>query len=187
MTTADKIALFSAIGAWISGVATLLAVIISLYLANRKTKVRLSCVVGERLILTKSLDEANSRQPGIAIIVTNLSALPIKLTSIGWTCGNKLFSTNWVNRKKHYWHQMLGDIDSEDLPKRIEYGEQGFFWISLVGKEDTWFQEFVEQMKEVGANPQYLKISIATSSGGLFNFRPDDELIQKFSEYFNAA
>lgn len=186
MTTADKIALFSAIGGWVSGIGTLIAVVTSLYLANRKTKVRVACDVGERIIVTPGAQGENAQQPGIAIVVTNLTAMPVKLTSIGWSCGKSWASTDWYRRKKCYWHQMLGDADSDNLPKRIEYGEQGFFWISLINKEESWFQKFAQDMKDKGANPRNLKLSIATSSGGRFYFQPDKDLIKKFTDIFNA-
>ncbi|MFV7516260.1 hypothetical protein [Enterobacter kobei] len=190
MTTTDKIALFSAIGGWVSGIGTLIAVVVSLYLANRKTKVRIDCVVGERVILTRGLDGGNAQQPGIAIVVTNLTAMPINLTSIGWSCGtfwSYRSCLDWFRRKKCYWHQMLGDVDSEKIPKRIEYGEQGFFWVSLVDREESWFQKFAREMKDKGADPRKLKLSIATSSGGLFYFRPEKDLIDKFLEHFNSV
>ncbi|PAO24634.1 hypothetical protein [Enterobacter roggenkampii] len=173
MTTADKIALFSAIGGWVSGIGTLLAVIISLYLANRRAKVRLKCDAGERIIVTQGAHPDAEHQPGVAITITNLTALPVTITSLGWECG-----------KKNYWHQMLGDPESARLPKRLEYGEQGFFWISLTGKEETWFEDFAQQLKERGANPQKMKVTVATSSGGVFRFTPDKELLNRFKTAF---
>ncbi|MEL4014378.1 hypothetical protein [Dryocola clanedunensis] len=176
MTTADKIALFSAVGGWVSGLGALLAVIVSLYLANRKTKVQIKCDVGERLIISKGSFGDSSKQSGIAIVVTNLTSLPVKITGIGWSCG-----------KGHYWHQILGDKDSDVLPKKIEYGDQGFFWVSLEGKEESWFQGIAKQMKDKKANISKLKVSISTASGGLFYFSPEKELKAKFSEYYKKA
>lgn len=169
MTTADKIALFSAIGGWVSGIGTLLAVAISLYLANRRAKVRLKCDAGERIIVTQGKHSGAENQPGVAITITNLTALPVTITTLGWTCG-----------KKNYWHQMLGDPESASLPKRLEYGEQALFWISLAGKEDTWFEVFAQELKKRGANPHKMKVTVTTSSGGVFRFTPEKELLNKF-------
>lgn len=172
MTTADKIALLSAIGSWVSGIGTLLAVVISLYLANRKAKLRLKCEVGERVMIIPGANPGEGdNQPGISIIVTNLSVLPVTINTIGWTCG-----------KKNYWHQMLGDPESARLPNRLEYGEQAIFWISLEGKEESWFEEFAQQLKERGANPNKMKVTISTSSGGILHFNLEKDLLNKFSQ-----
>lgn len=172
MTTADKIALLSAIGTWVSGIGTLLAVAISLYLANKKAQVKIKCEVGERVIVIQGSNPDDGYQTGISIIVTNLTSLPVTINTLGWTCG-----------KNNYWHQMLGDPDSATLPKRLEYGEQGIFWISLEGKEESWFEKFSQQLKTRGANPKKMKMTVTTSSGEVFKFKPDKELLNKFSQF----
>lgn len=174
MSTSDKIALFSAIGGWVSGIGTFLAVLVSLYLANRKPKLRLKCQISEMTIVSRSPINHGSQKPGIAMIITNLSSVPVRIQSLGWSCG-----------KDKYWHQILGDVDSAVLPKTIEYGNQAVFWIDLEGREEEWFFDIGKLLKEAGADTRKMRLCVSTSTGRLFYFKPDKEFVEKIASKMN--
>ncbi|HBQ4906494.1 TPA: hypothetical protein ACJ2PF_004325 [Klebsiella pneumoniae] len=176
MNVADKIALFSAIGGWVSGVGALAAVITSLYIANKKVKVRLSCHVAEKVILTPGMGEENNRESGIAFEVVNLTTLPITINTIGWRFD-----------RRYYWHQMFGDRMSHALPKRLDYGESAFFWVSLEGKEDEWFNDFATELNSKGAKAKRVECAISTSTGGPRYFPVDEKLKAKFRGLISSA
>lgn len=168
MSIADKIALFSALGGWLSGIGTLAAVITSLYIANKKVKVRLQCTVAERIIITPGLGDENNKEPGIAFEVVNHTQLPVTLTSLGWRVD-----------KNMYWHQMLGDRMSHKLPMKLEYGEKAFFWVSLKNKELEWFDKIADEIKQRGGKAKTIECALATSTGGTKYYAVDKDLRNK--------
>lgn len=168
MNLADKIALFSAIGGWVSGVSTVAAVSVSLYLANRKPRISIKCRVGLRVIFGKSYVGRDVREDGLAITVTNQSIVPITVNNIHWEIGQKTVL-----------HQVFGDTNSASLPKRLEYGEEALFWIKNEG--DEWLCRFSEKLKGQDAKMRKLKCCINLSTGQTFAFRPDKAFLDKLS------
>lgn len=171
MNLSDKIALFSAIGGWVSGLGALAAVITSLYIANKKVKVQLKCTVSEKIIFTHGAIGPGIEEKGIAFEIVNLTTIPITLTSLGWRFD-----------KKFYFHQILGDHLSHSLPKRIEYGEKALFWVKLEGREDAWFNAYAEALKLNGVIAKHVECGISTTTGGVKYFPVDSSLKERFKK-----
>ncbi|HDX5736684.1 TPA: hypothetical protein SJ157_000283 [Yersinia enterocolitica] len=169
MNLADKIALFSAIGGWVSGIATVAAVSVSLYLANRKPRISIKCRVGLKIILSKSYAGMDVRENGLAITVINQSVVPITVNNIHWEIGQETVL-----------HQLFGDTHSASCPKKLEYGEEALFWIKNEG--DEWLCRFSAQLKGQNAKMRKLKCCINLSTGQTFAFRPDKVFLDKLSE-----
>lgn len=68
-------------GNWVSGLGSLLAVVVALYLAKQQRAVRLTVTAGERLIVTRASQEAPS---ALMVLVTNVGQAPATITLIGW-------------------------------------------------------------------------------------------------------
>lgn len=165
----DDIAYWSMIGSWVSGIATFLAVVVSLYIANRKPKASLTCEVGLRIIFGKNALGQKLDENGLAIRVVNQSTIPIKISSVGWK----------LSRKK-YFHQLLGDVHSDVLPKKIEFGEQALLWVKVDGTD--WLKEFAEEVRNVGCDVKKLRCAINLSTGKTFYFKPEKDFIKKLSD-----
>ncbi|HGM5053258.1 TPA: hypothetical protein ACKP2K_000708 [Serratia marcescens] len=169
MNLADKIALFSAVGGWVSGIATVAAVSVSLYLANRKPKISIKCQVGFRVIVGKSFVGKDVEENGLAIVVTNQSIVPITVNNIHWEFG-----------RATVLHQKFGDANSASCPKKLEYGDEALFWIK--NENDDWLRRFSLKLKEQHANLRKLKCCINISTGQTFAFRPDKPFQEELSK-----
>lgn len=166
--TDQSIAFWAMIGSWVSGVATFLAVIASLYIANRKPKAHLTCKVGKRVIFGKNVLGDKIKENGLGITVVNQSIVPVKIISIGWSIGND-----------KYFHQILGDIHSDEIPKKLEYGEQAFFWIKM--DDGDWMERFADEIIKNDGKVEKLKFVINLSTGKSFYFKPEKAFLEQIS------
>jgi hypothetical protein len=163
---ADDIAFWSMIGSWVSGIATFLAVLMSLHIANRKPKPHIGWEIGERTIFGQNSQGMPIKEEGIAIKIVNKSTVPITIVSIGWkTGGSKQF------------YQNFGDVNSHDVPKRIEYGEQAFFWIK--NEDDKRIINFARDLKEVKGSVRKLRCYISLSTGKTFLIKPEKDFLNR--------
>lgn len=85
LTTADKINLFNAFGAWGAAIGTILAVIVALYLARSDRIVRVELSVGHRLV-GSGLD-VTRYQDHCVIKAVNMGLRKVTITGIGWKVG----------------------------------------------------------------------------------------------------
>jgi len=164
--TTDEVAFWSMIGSWVSGAATFLAVLASLHIANRKPKTSLTCKVGERIIFGKNLLGENLQESGLGITVVNQSTVPVKIVSIGWRLS-----------KHKYFYQILGDHHSDAVPKRIEYGEQAFFWIKM--DDNDWLERFANDFKKHNGKLKHLRCAVNLSTGKSFYIKPESAFLKK--------
>lgn len=70
---------------WLSAFGTILAVVTSLYLASRKSKIKLEAHVGLRLIIGRG-DSAPFPQ-FLSFQITNVGGRPARISNIGWEVG----------------------------------------------------------------------------------------------------
>lgn len=166
-------------GTWFAGIATFAAVFVSLRLSRATTKVKLKCNVAERVIITALTNGTTRQEPGIAFQITNLSISPVKITNVGWSAG-----------KGKYWMQQFGDVNSERLPKKLDYGEEVLFWVSLdegEEPENEWFRKIAIQFKKKAAVINKVRCAVTTSTGGTINFKVDKKLLEKIELYMNES
>ncbi|MEJ5176947.1 hypothetical protein [Erwinia sp. MYb416] len=164
---AAKWAFWAMIGTWFSGFATFIAVLGTLFLANRKPKAFVTCKVGRRIIFGSNALLQKIQENGIAIEVTNQSSVPAQIVSIGWKVGKKI-----------YFHQIFGDANSATLPKKIEYGEKALFWIKLDDKEQ-WLEGIAEKIINQGGSIKNLRCLVNISTGKSFSVKPEKEFISE--------
>lgn len=72
----NDIAFWGMIGNWFTGLGTFLAVIVSLYLSTRQTRIKLKCFFGERI---KILSHGTNLGKCVFISITNLSLIPVNI------------------------------------------------------------------------------------------------------------
>jgi hypothetical protein len=166
MTLADKIALWSAIGTWVAGLATTGAVIFSFYLLRRSEKVQLSVRAGLRVML----GDGSPQREVMMIEVTNLGDRTVTVNSVGWSYGPK--------KNPRLCLQMLSS-DSLQYPARLEHGQTGFFQYSITHHPDA-LKQFVggflrSNMKDLDT----LRAQVHTSVNQTVNTKPEAELLQR--------
>ena len=123
-------------GTWVSGIGTLLAVVMALYLARAERAVRLKVSAGVRLVVTPG----EERTPEvISIEVVNVGARPAVITNVLW---------RWGILRRQYAVQVTGSaMDSLKIHQRLEPGHRGSFYIELdQDDQENWARCFVKNM-----------------------------------------
>ncbi|EPJ7319059.1 hypothetical protein R4R82_001146 [Enterobacter asburiae] len=141
-------AFWSMIGTWFAGIATFMAVLVSLYLANGKTRPRLKADVSWSVISGGSHTIA-----GIGITVANASQAKVVITGISWLTGSD---------KK--LAQTFGHPLSAKMPTKLEEGESAFYFIE-VGEDMGWPKQILSNIKKSGGSISKVKLSVSMASG----------------------
>ncbi|MCW2484973.1 hypothetical protein J5069_03585 [Candidatus Symbiopectobacterium sp. NZEC127] len=160
-------AFWSMIGTWLSGLATFLAVCVSLHLGLKKPKAQISCRIGESVFFNGPY-----KKNGVSIVVTNLSLYTVKVTSIIWEF-----------KKSVSFYQPFDSQYSVKLPQKLDYGEQANFWIDLDGDAE-WIQKIAEGLKEQGAEPKDFRCVISVTTGESFTFEVNKSLMEKINNCY---
>ena len=166
------------LGTWVAGLGTLLAVIVSLYLARTLGRIKLRVVVGERKIITQGSTETPDV---VTVLVTNCSQRPARVTHISWQIGF---------RKKKNFIQMFNSPGYETLPKMLNEGEEGHFVVPYKthGNDEDWDKSIAQDLLEDSALPRLyistLRCIVSTSIGQQFKVKVEkslrDRLLQNY-------
>lgn len=159
LTTADKINLFNALGAWVAAIGTISAVIVALYLARLDRIIRIRLSVGHRLVGTGS--DITKYQDNCSIKAVNMSARKVTLTGVGWRVGFL---------KKRIYEQILSMPPyPSTMPITLGDGEEATWHIPFrsMDKHPDWIDTFPREV--LGKHPHWasksLKIFVYTSVG----------------------
>jgi len=155
---------------WLSALGTLLAVVISLYLAFRDYRVRLRVKVGLRKILVGTGTHIVKDAPDfIVIAVTNLGRRPAKVTGLFWK--NLLRPRRWA-------HQLPGDQFSAQIPAQLSDGDEADFTISLAQFETNDAAAFEQNClpRPRSLTARFLRMQVRTSTGKTFSAPVEKEL-----------
>lgn len=164
------------IGTWIAGIATSLAVIISLYVTLNQKRVRLRFDISER-VMVGGLSHLSGGDPkGVSFQITNVSDFPVLISKLGLCCK----TLPW--QKEMYWFLKLEPHPySDSVPKRIEQGEVCSLWLPLDEREDDWYAYLADVISKAGKKPEQMRIVITTSYGKSPRFKLSPEIIKKLN------
>jgi hypothetical protein len=168
--TEDTYKILSIVGSWLAGIGSLAAVITSLWLARKESRIKLAVTVKHMKVLTQGGKE---RPDYVNIKVVNLNIRPAKITNIGWEVGR-------FKNKVHFL-QLFGDSNSDQIPKVLNEGEEGNFMVPfrLRNTDDDWIKRFPKDL--LLPNPKRkiktLKTIVYTSVNKKFKVKPDKNLI----------
>ena len=147
-------AFWSMIGTWFSGIATFMAVCLTLYISNRRPRPKLRGTVSFGLFASGGWSK-----PGVTINVANIGNHSAIITSLTWAFG-----------AKNTLLQMVGGI-GDDLPKRIEHGESAFFFIQN-DPAANWAQDIKYQIVKQGGCIRKLKLLVHLATGDVIKIKP---------------
>jgi hypothetical protein len=157
---------------WFSAIGTLCAVIVSLYLARNRVKVRLRITAGHRVLAgleTRTLPEY------LLIAVINMGFRPARITGVGWKVG--LF-------KRQYAVQVVdrGEFSSP-LPVDLNDGQEARYLIPFECPAD-WLNQFSNDFvgQPVRLRVRTLKLQVSTSIGKTFERKVEKNLRKKIIE-----
>ncbi|QBM25106.1 hypothetical protein E1B03_22780 [Citrobacter arsenatis] len=171
--TVEASAFWTMIGTWFTGLATFGAVVVSLYLGSRNPRVQLKVGIGERLLVSRSVEY--SERPGISFEITNLSLQTAIISSVHW----KLKRGCWL-------FQDFGDPASDSLPKKIEHGQTCRLWISTQENDQfggvDWYADIAKALNKRDVKPHKIWCYIRTSTGQTFKLKPEKGIVEKLKE-----
>ncbi len=176
----NTVQIWGVIGTWVASIGTISAVILSLYFAYNRGKIKLKVTAGHRLVITPGL---NSRPEYCSIKVVNAGDRPAKITSVGWETGR-------FKNKKHFV-QLFGTPGFDDIPKVLYEGEEANFMVPLrfKGNDEDWIIRFPKELAGDKGNLSYikrLKVVVGTSVGQMFRTRVEANLVEKLLESYEA-
>lgn len=157
-------AFWAMIGTWISGIATFMAVCLTLYVSNRRPKPKIAGSV-----TISFLSGGYASATGIGISVANQGLTSAIITSLTWTYGTKTSLLQFVGE--------FGD----NVPKRIEHGESAFFFIR--NEEGArWDADMLKEIKKQGGSVRKLRLIVHLASGDVVKIKPAKNVIQMVEE-----
>ncbi|HCW3074989.1 TPA: hypothetical protein ACI4K1_001985 [Enterobacter roggenkampii] len=164
------------IGTWIAGIATSLAVIITLYVTINQKRVRLLFDISER-IMVGGLSHLSGGDPkGVSFQITNVSDIPVLISKLG------LSHKTLPWRKAKYWFLKLDPHPfSDPLPKRLEQGEVCSLWLPLDSRDDDWYAYLSEIISKAGKKPHQMRVVVTTSYGKSPRFKFSSQIIDKLN------
>jgi hypothetical protein len=173
MTLDQKIQLAVAVGAWVSGLATVAAVITALYLAKRVEKVRLKVEVG---LFEVVIGDGSPLQEHVGISVTNLGERPVTVNTVGWAIGK--------DKKRRFAMQTVGSPHSTQYPIELAHGKSASFLVSF-DVTPSWKREFATGFVR-DLSDEALKTLVAqvhTSVGETVEVHPRKDLLDALKEF----
>ena len=170
MTFDQKVQLWMVVGTWVAGVATLLAVMTSLYLARRGERVRLNISVGIRQLMR---GDGSPPEDHVCFHITNVGDRPVVITVVGWVVGR------WKRNQKHCIQPLSGPW-TRQYPAELPHGQDVRFMVSL-SETPHWASDFCKGFIDdpSGRALKTLKAQIFTSVGQIFEVKPEGGLIDR--------
>lgn len=159
LTTANKINLFNAFGAWGAAIGTISAVIVALYLARSDRIIRIRLSAGHRLV--GSGPDLEKYQHNCAIKAVNMGFRKVTITGIGWKVGYL---------KKRTCDQILSMPPfPSTMPITLADGDEATWYIPFNSKDEDpdWIDTF--PLEVLGNHPYWtsksVRIFVYTSVG----------------------
>ncbi|MEE1611120.1 hypothetical protein [Microvirga sp. CF3016] len=157
-------------GSWLSGVGTLLAVVVSLHLARQQTAIKLAVRAGLRIVVTPGEKETPEF---VAVRVVNLGQQPVIITSVGW---------RWGIFRKQYAFQTLHQIGLGQVPPiQLTTGQEANFFVPL---DRGWMKRMAGEL-----DPNFpklaawmMRVQVSTSVGKIITRPLEPGLRKKLAE-----
>jgi hypothetical protein len=179
MTFDQKIQIANTVGTWLAGIGTVAAVITSLWFSRRENKIKLAVKVSHSQIITRG---QQSTPDCLFIHAVNTGVRPANITGFGWFVGRF--------KNKQHFVQLLGDSGSDAVPKMLNEGEEGNFFIRLARDENPtgWIDKFIADVLQPNPRKQIktLRLMAYTSVGQNFKAKIDSNLKKLFVQEFKA-
>lgn len=172
MTFDQKIQIWMVVGTWLAGFATVAAVVVALYLAQRSDSVRLKAYAGLRDFIP---DDGSPVEEHLNISVTNLGERPITINSVGWAIGKR--------KKRRFCIQSVSGRYTKQYPIELAHGKRADFMVSF-RVTPNWSKEFatgfVKDLSDKSLNT--LVAQIHTSVDQTVEVRPEKDLLERLKK-----
>ena len=168
MTFEQIVQLGMLVGTWFAGLATLAAVILSLYFARRVEKVRLRIFVGSRLLIR---GDGSPGEDHLCFDITNVGERPVTITTVGWVVGKR--------KNRRYCIQPIFEPGTQQCPVELTHGKNTKLMVSLT-KAPSWVRDFNAFLDDTSDQSlKTLRAQIFTSVGHISEIKPEGSLIDR--------
>jgi hypothetical protein len=171
--------LYNSFSNWVSALATLAAVLVSLHLARQAGKPRAAVSVGHRLIITPG--QKRQKPPEVIVFrIVNTGDRPIRVTNIGWRVGL---------RRKRFALQLYDEKQSSPMPVELAHGQEAQWTVPLDIQPEPWLESFSNKMLKpnLWLSCATLRVQFHTSVGEVFMARPESGLLKRLRETGSPA
>ena len=175
MISQETLQILNTIGTWLASIGTLAAVIVSLHLARRDSRVKLKVSAGHRVLVTPG---QMGTPDYCSIRVVNIGFRPANITGIGWKVG--------FYKKKYGIQTVYGHPASSKLPIKLDHGDEASYLIAFLGDGtypnwiDSFFRDFLPKNPKL--NGLTIKVQAFTSIGKTFEAKIERGLRQRIIE-----
>ncbi|HHG8819231.1 TPA: hypothetical protein ACPYV0_000094 [Citrobacter amalonaticus] len=152
----------SMFGTWFSGLATFLAVCISLVVAFGRPKPRIRGQVDINIV---SSPPYNNHLYGVGVTINNIGVNQVKITSLKW-CFSK--SVRIMYAVSH---------PGDSLPKKLEHGDSAQFFF-LSDQNGEWLDDMRDWADKAGGRVHKLKVEVTLGTGDVFFIKPTRAVIE---------
>lgn len=150
------------VATWVAGISTTAAVVVSLYLANRKPKPILYSSISSCILQPLGVGIVGMKQ-GLVINVANAGSVPVQLSGIEWTFDSKIKIA-----------QFFDNTHSDVFPRKLRSGESASYY--LIFNKNDW-ASFRESISDHGGNIDKLAYNVNIGTGKAFKYKVDQETI----------
>lgn len=168
MTLDQQIQVWNVVGTWLAGIATFMAVVVSLYLAKKLESIKLKVNVGIRLVFA---GDGTPAEEHVGFSIVNLGDRPVNILSVGWSIGKK---------NKRFCIQSARGQYTEQYPKWLSHGEGASFLHSFIDSPN-WTADFASGFVQDTSdkNLKTLRAIIHTSIGKTIEVVPEKNLLER--------
>lgn len=149
------------VATWVAGLSTTAAVVVSLYLANRRPRPIINSSISACILQPIGRGMEN----GIVISVANAGAVPVVVCGIEWTFNTKVKMAQFFER-----------THSDVFPRNLGAGEMASYYLIL--KRDNWAKKFIESISDSGGSIDKLAYHVKIGTGQSFKHKVDKETIK---------
>lgn len=161
---------------WLSAIGTLLAVVVSLYLAYTSRRQKLKPTASIMYMVTQGQKE-EIYPKYVWLRASNIGHTKVKVTNIGWNVG--------FFKKRTFLQTNPKNMYSSEIPVMVEEGEEASWIIDI--NDSKWMQDFYENTLQ--KNKWYLwslKFVVYTSKNKSFSCRVNKSFKDKIIEIDKA-
>jgi hypothetical protein len=170
--------LYNSFSNWLSAIGTIAAVAVSLHLARKSGRPRISLSAGHRLVLTPG--SKDKPKEVLVFRVVNTGDRNVRVTNIGWRIGL---------RNTRQAIQMFDQMQSSAMPVELAHGQEASWVIPLDFGDDPWMKSFARKM--LHPNPKWscftLRAEAHTSLGDVYRSKPEASLLRRIREEVEAV
>lgn len=165
----QKIQIWNAVGTWVAGLATFLAVIVSLYLARASQRIKLVGYCGLRTVITTGLPTVET----VTVNVTNVGTRSAVVSNISLRVGR-------FRKKRQAMLFIPQSRFSDGIPKALADGQTANFGFSL-GERDVWMADLCNGFIRTTGDVKTLHFHVHTTHGQSLALRPEKSFIAALS------